>query len=500
MVGARFAEELERCDTERAFEVVMIGSEPYEPYNRVLLSDVLSGRTDVAAIALPLPAGGRTRLQRGLPAVAVDRASRYVVTGDGAHHPYDVLVLATGAQAHVPNLVGLGRAAGTHRLPHGVHVLRTVDDCRDIVAATVNARTAAVVGGGLLGLEAACGLRARGLAVTVLHRGDWLLDGLLGRAAATVLGDCAHDLGLAVELAAHSTALETTAGRVHAVRLADGRVVPADLVLLACGAVPDTALASAAGLTTGRGVVVDDRLASPDDPSVFSIGDCAEPAGGCTGLLAPGWEQARQLARQLVGRTPSAAVDTTRARGQVVRLKADGLDVVTMGAAADPQARTVTLADPMGRRHLEVSVQDGRVIAATCVGAGAVAADLMVAFSRATAAPLDPAALLVSGARPGPPVEAASPTRMPAGATVCRCNGVTKADVLAAWEGGACRIEEVASCTRAGTGCGSCQPVVQGLLDWLADAEPDTPRRPTPLPPVTSQPAGGRREANVAPG
>jgi assimilatory nitrate reductase electron transfer subunit len=159
------------------------------------------------------------------------------------------------------------------------------------------------------------------------------------------------------------------------------------------------------------------------------------------------------------------------ASGEVVRLKAAGLDVVTMGPGDVPGARTVTLDDPDGRRHLRVSVLGERLVAATCVGAGDLAADLAAAFDRGTPVPLDPAALLVRSAG-GPPAEA-SPTLLPSRATVCRCNGVTKGDVVQAWEDGAGTVAEVAAGTRATTGCGGCRGAVEGILGWLADGEPD---------------------------
>jgi assimilatory nitrate reductase electron transfer subunit len=353
-----------------------------------------------------------------------------------------------------------------------------------------------VVGGGLLGVEAACGLRARGLDVTLVHHRDRLLDRQLSGPAAGVVLAAVADLGIRVWLGARPAEVRTRFGRVHELLLADGRCVPADLVLLACGARPDTALARAAGLGTSHGVLVGDDLTSPDDARVHAIGDCAQPPQGCSGLVAPGWSQARRLARRLAGADPEAGSAGGSAGrsgpGPVVRLKAVGLDVLTLGdppGAGDPPGRrTVTLHDPQGHRHVDVSVRDGRVVAATCVGAGDVAADLTVAFDRQTPTPPDPAAMLLGSSLAGG-APAGSPTAMPAGATVCRCNGVTKADVVAAWEGGAAQVDDVAARTRAGTGCGGCRGVIQGLLDWLDQAEPDRTRPDRTRPDRTREPA-----------
>jgi assimilatory nitrate reductase electron transfer subunit len=265
------------------------------------------------------------------------------------------------------------------------------------------------------------------------------------------------------------------AGRVTQVALADGELLAADLLLLACGARPEITLAQKADLATDSGVLVNENGQSMTDSRVFAIGDCAQPPSGWTGLVAQGWSQAHTVARQLVS-PGSAPVDslTAEPHRQVVRLKAVGLDVVTLGQAT-VDSHTVSLHDPAGRRHIEVSVRDGCLVAATCVGAGDTAADLIVAFDRQTPVPLDPAALLL---RPLLAAEtpAGSPTTMPSTATVCRCNGVTKGQIVKAWEQGACTLADLAACTRASTGCGSCGPVVEGLIEWLDRSDPD--RRP----------------------
>jgi assimilatory nitrate reductase electron transfer subunit len=487
MVGARFADELVRADPEGQFAVTLLGAEAYHPYNRVLLSDVVAGRADVASLTLPLPEG--VHLQRGTQVTAVDREQRLVQfveidNDDGdldkpqGQYSYDYLVFATGAKAFVPPLRGLSSGR-----PAGVHVLRTVDDGRDLVAASRNAEQAVVVGGGLLGIEAACGLRAQGLDVTIVHHGEHLMDRQLGAVAARTMADSARDLGVTVLLGSRTTEVLTHARRVRSVRLSDDRIIGTDLLLLACGARPETALAVASGLTVHEGIEVDAASASPDDPRVFAIGDCAQPPGGWSGLVAQGWDQARRLARHLAlgpAAHPGAEsagpielvepTETVEPDRQVVRLKAVGLDVVTLGTPTK-DAHTVSLHDPTGRRHVEVSVRDGLLVAASCVGAADVAADLTVAFDRRTPVPLDPASLLLRPLLASEPV-GGSPTTMPASATVCRCNGVSKGQVVTAWEGGACSVAEVAACTRATTGCGSCKPIVQGLIDWLDRAEP----------------------------
>lgn len=553
MVGSRFASDLvARCGTSAgtaAVDVTVLGAEEYDPYNRVLLSEVVAGKVDVAAIGLPGTDDARVTVRRGTEAIAIDRAARRVVTGEGAY-PYDVVVLATGAAARIPDLPGLTDRPGG--LPRGAHALRTLDDAREIVAASVNARHAVVVGAGVLGLEVACGLARRGVAVSLVHGGGSVMDRQLDRAAGGVVARSLAGLGVRTWTRARTERVRVTEGSVRGVvlRVPDGgapagssarpgagaggeddptRLVDceADLLVLACGTAPEAGLARAAGVAVDRGVVVGHDLASPDDPRVFAIGDCAQPPEGGTGLIAQGWDQSRRLAEHLAERFaaagaggPGAAqgaasgrprvrlgVDADRpsmalrlamnvvarplpassgvggratAGTDVVRVKAAGLEIVTMGVcgerrAPDPAHRSVTLSDPASGRHVEVVVADGLLVGATCVGAPEVGADLTATYTRRVPVPVDPAHLLLRPVAQAP-APASSPTHMPDRTTVCTCNGVTKGDVVGCWHDGARSVDDVARATRATTGCGGCKDVVCGLVDWLATADPDQPQ------------------------
>lgn len=498
MVGSRFVDDLLDRDPDARFDVTVLGAEEYEPYNRVLLSELVAGKVDVATLALGAAEHPRARVHRGTAAVGVDRASRVVLTADGSCHPYDVLVLATGSVARVPPIGGLHTGVpGT--LPAGVHPLRTLDDAREVVAATFNAHRAVVVGGGVLGLEVATGLAKRGLCVTVVHGAAHLMERQLDADAAGVVAGGLARLGIALRTGLFTTEAFVEDGRIAGLGLADGERLPADLVVLAAGTVPEASLAAGSGLAVGRGVVVGEDLATPDDPRVFAIGDCAQPPEGGSGLIAQGWDQARRLAVHLAGAgtgDPGAALDPPpphAAGTDLVRLKAHGLDVVTMGLcgpgrAADPEQRVVRLSDPGVGRHLEIVVAGGRLVGATCIGAGSVGADLTAAYTRATPLPADPAMLLLRPVQ-GVATHAPSPTLMPDRTTVCRCNGVTKKDIVTCWRTGADTIEEVARGTRATTGCGGCSDLVGGLLDWLASTDPDRRRAPAPAPAPLSGPA-----------
>ncbi|WP_457252321.1 FAD-dependent oxidoreductase [Pedococcus sp. P5_B7] len=511
MVGSRFVEDLLAADTSGRYDITVVGAEACEPYNRVLLSEVVAGKHDLAALTLPTPTSPRLTVLRGAPAAHLDREDRVVVTADGVRLRYDRLVLATGSAARVPPLPGLRSADPLHGDEHqhsadplrtddlaaGVHALRTIDDAREVVAATLNATRAVVLGGGVLGMEAACGLARRGVVVTVVHPASTLMERQLDAEAGRVVELAMARLGIDQRVGVGATSAVVDGGRLTGLRLDDGELVPTDLLVLATGTVPSTALAASAGLGVDRGVVVDDDLRSPDDHRVFAIGDCAQPPEGGTGLVAQGWEQSRRLAAHLCrASSASSSSSASSASGQatstltvstdlarrsstsgsdVVRLKAHGLDVVTMGVcgsarADDPAQRTLRLSDPDVGRHVEVVVSGGRLVGATCVGAGAVAADLVTTYTRRTPVPADPAYLLLPALAPHQGGGPTSPADLADDAAVCRCNGVTKAGIEACVRDGATSVAEVATATRATTGCGGCRDGVCALLDWLTPA------------------------------
>ena len=299
MVGSRFVEDLLAADRSGRYRITVLGAEPCEPYNRVLLSEVVAGRYDLSAIVLPTPTSPRLTVRRGATAEAIDREDRVVVSADGTRHRYDQLVLAAGSAARIPPLEGLGSNAAN--LPPGVHALRSIDDAREIVAATLNARHAVVLGAGVLGLEAACGLATRGVRVTVVHPTTALMERQLDAGASRVLERAMTNLGIDHRVGVGAQAAVLADGRLRGVRLTDGEYVEAELLVLATGTVANTSLATAAGLATDRGILVRDSLASPTDRKIFAIGDCAQPPEGSTGLVAQGWEQSRRLAAALCG-------------------------------------------------------------------------------------------------------------------------------------------------------------------------------------------------------
>lgn len=482
-VGARLADDLVRLCPPGTVDLAVLGAEPHGPYNRLLLGEVVAGRARADRIALPVPDAG-ARIHRGVAATAIDRAARTVHDDAGRTHPYDVLVLATGAQARMPRLAGLD----PDRPGPNVVPLRTLDDCAAIARRATPGRSAVVLGGGVLGVEAAAAIAERGCAVTLVHRGPHLMDRQLDPTTGVLLGRRLGDLGMDVRVGVAPAAVERVGAEVAAVtevtevtevaevRLDDGTRLAVDLVVVAAGVVPDTALAAAAGLAVRTGIVVDAESRT-DDPAIHAIGDCSEPPWGNHGLVAAGWHQADRLAAVVAAHVTLATLpDPEPPPGaDVVRLKMPDTSLVAMGRMPDELAeegpRVVTLADARGRRSVRVAVADGRVVAATCLGDPAVAADLVVAFERRLPAPADPAALLRRGAG-ATLTQERTPALLPARSVVCRCNGVTKADIVAARMAGADTVDDVACRTRATTGCGTCRDTVTGILEWLDEVDP----------------------------
>lgn len=462
MVGHRFAEELHRLDP--SVDITLLGEEEYEPYNRILLTELLAGRVDLAGLTMPAH-DESVNVRLGSPALEIDRERRLVITA-GDSVAYDHLVFATGARGRVIPVPGLRDG-----LPRGAHLLRSLNDARDIKAAALNACHAVVIGGGPLGLEAAAALRHRGVGVTVLSLESSLLDRDLDANVAEIVETASADLGIEFLGGIGIDSVAVHDGHVAAVHLAGGRVIEAQLVVLAAGVIPETSLASAAGLETAQGIVVGHDLRATLDPSISAIGDCAQTPAGTSGLVAPGWAQARELARSLVHGTLIEPVEIT---GSAMKLKAVGLDVVTMGrraSTADSHDRVVNLHDASARRHVEVVVRDDTLIGVTCVGAPEIAAHLSTQFDRPGMIPADPLQLLL-GTSAGAVTEAVNPTTMPSSTTVCRCNGVSKGDLVREWENGCTTVEGLAEKTLATTGCGGCTSLVCGIVDWLTEVDP----------------------------
>ena len=459
MAGARVLEELVARGGMSRYAVTVLGEEPTGAYNRVLLSGMLNGTYQAQDLLLQ-PAEWYARhgitLHAGDRVTAVDRGAREVRTESGRRVPYDRLVLATGSRAALPALPGLTRADGA-RL-EGVFVFRTLEDCRAISAYGQGCRRALVLGGGLLGLEAACGLRDLGLEVTILQRGGHLMDRQLDTEGARVLEARIRSRG--VEVRVNAAAAEVRGERaVTGLVLADGTELPCELLVLACGIQPNVELARECGLPVARGILVDDQLRT-EDPHIRALGECAEHRGMMYGLVAPLWEQAAVLARSLLGE-PGAAYGGSRV---TTRLKVVGIELTTLGSVdpRDDRDEVVQYAEPQRGIYQKLLIREGRLVGAILLGDGDRAPYLTQLWDRGGPLPSVRASLLFDlGGRPG----SLSPEEMPDEAVVCHCNGVRKGDLRECLAGGARGFHEVVQATRACTGCGSCKPLVRTLIE-----------------------------------
>ncbi|MFF0860379.1 nitrite reductase large subunit NirB [Nonomuraea sp. NPDC003560] len=434
----RFVETL----ASRGFDgrITVIGEEPRPAYDRVALTSYLSGAT-LADLTYPVPAGTVTRL--GSRAVAVDRAARTVTVEGGAAEPYDVLVLATGSAPFVPPVPGREHA----------HVYRTIDDLDAIRAAARDAAEGVVVGGGLLGLEAADALRALGLRAHIVEMSPWLMPRQVDEGGGAVLKGHIEALGLGVHAGSGVQEVVTGPdGRVAGVRTPSGTLIEGQVVVFSAGVRPRDELARACGLEVGErgGVVVDDGMRTAD-PSVYAIGECALAGGAVHGLVGPCNTMAEVAADRIMGGTSSFAGGDTS-----TKLKLLGVEVAQFGAMDG--ALDVTYMDPVAGVYKKLFISDDArtLLGGICVGDAGPYAALRPFVGKPLPAP--PSDLLFSGS--------GAPLDLPGDAQVCSCNNVCAGDVRhAVAELGVTDVPGLKACTRAGTTCGSCVPMLRQLLE-----------------------------------
>jgi nitrite reductase (NADH) large subunit len=445
----------------------MFGDEPYGNYNRIMLSNVLAGVEDEAGIFLndlSWYADNGVTLHAGTRVARIDRFARRVYAQDGTETPYDKLIIATGSRAFVPPIPGIHRPGrGYHQ---GVFAFRTLDDTRAMIRYAREHERAVVIGGGLLGLEAARGLQNHLGHVTLLHAAGHLMNAQLDAQAGATLQRSVERLGIEIVTGAQ-TAEILGKHAVTGVKLADGRVIGCDVVVVAAGIRANGEMAAASGLPVERGIVVDDQLRVRDEPDIYAVGECIQHRGETYGLVAPLWDQAKVLADHLTGRDPDAAYHGSRV---ATKLKVAGVDVASMGLkeAERDTDETLVFAEPRKGIYKSVVIRDGRLVGATLVGDVKKVAFLIQAFDRGLALPEERAELMFDLG--GAPAEV-SVADMPDDDQVCNCNGVNKGTLVATVQGGCRTVGGVMDRTRAGKGCGTCKSVVQRIVEWAAGGE-----------------------------
>jgi len=458
MAGIRTLEELLTIAPDM-YDITVFGAEPHPNYNRILLSPVLAGEQTFNDIVLnPVSwyeAAGIT-LHLGKHIDRIDRVHRKVIAADGTEAPYDRLLLATGSMPFILPIPGKDL--------NGVISYRDIADTEAMIEAAKVKRHAVVIGGGLLGLEAANGLKLRGMEVTVVHLGDWLLERQLDPTAGKLLQQSLEERGLSFMLG-KSTAeiVGNEAGECTAVRFKDGETVAADLVVMAVGIRPNTSLAEASGLYCNRGVVVSDALQTYD-PRIYAVGECVSHRGIAYGLVAPLFEQAKvcanHLARFGIGRYKGSVLST--------KLKVTGIDLFSAGDFMGGDAtEEIVLSDPAGGVYKKLVIKDDQLVGACLYGDTADGAWYfkLLKEGRKLGELRDH---IMFGESSVGDVGVQGQSRamaMQDSDEVCGCNGVCKGTIVKAIkEKGLFTVDDVKKHTKAASSCGSCTGLVEQIL------------------------------------
>ena len=458
MAGCRAIEEILKRDRDR-FQITVFGAEPRVNYNRIMLSPVLAGDKAFDDIIINdqawYDANGIT-LHAGRAVTAIDRERKVVEAEGGLRCPYDTLILACGSDP-----IRLPLPGGDLE---GVVSFRDLDDVNRMVAAAEAGGEAVVIGGGLLGLEAAYGLARRGMKATVVHLMDVLMERQLDSAAGHLLTEALRARGVETVLSAQSEEIAGKDGKVTGLRLQDGRTLPCSLLVMAVGIRPNAALARQAGLPVNRGVVVDDQMRTAD-PGIYAVGECAEHRGVAYGLVAPIWDMCRTLALVLTGDDQAAY------EGSVLstRLKVSGVDVFSAGLFSGGEGCEDVVFRDAGRGvYKRLVLKDGKLAGAVMFG-DAADGNWYFDLMRQGADVSDIRETLVFGQAITEGLRGLDPSSAVAAmaddAEVCGCNGVCKGAITTAIEDqGLTTLDAVRAHTKASASCGSCTPLVEKIL------------------------------------
>ena len=484
MAGARVVEEiLKRARGQ--FDIVMFGAEPYGNYNRILLSNVLNGSQQAADIFMnPLAwySENGIKLHAGVKATRIDRERKVVIGAplrkeapayavDAAAMPeaavieetYDHVIIATGSRPFVPPMEGFGGA--------GTFLFRTIDDCDQIAEYAKTCKKAAVIGGGLLGLEAARGLMTHGVEVTVLEAAPQLMIAQLDAEAGLMLRGTIEGMGIAVMCEKITTKIVRVDGRIARLDFKDGSTLATDMVVVSAGIRPIAEIAGASGLSVNKGIVCDDQMRT-SDRHIFAVGECVEHRGRIYGLVDPIWEQANVLADVLTGLNPNAEYLGSKLG---TKLKVMGVELASMGETKPslPDDEVVIYREPSRGVYKKLIVRENKIAGAILLGEIDTAGVLMQMFMADTVVSARRADLLF-GTATGAPV--LSVFDLPDHAQICNCNGVSKGAIKEAIQIGKCHsVSKVGGCTKAGLGCGSCKSLIAQLIEAYAGEVTEDP-------------------------
>jgi len=470
MAGVRTLEELLKVAPD-LYDITVFGAEPHPNYNRILLSPVLAGEQTLDEIVLnswDWYKDNHITLHAGKKVVEVDRVNRIVRSDDGTEAEYDRLLMCTGSNAFILPIPGKDLK--------GVIAYRDIADTNEMIATATKYKNAVVIGGGLLGLEAANGLMLRGMKVTVVHVSDWLMERQLDSVAGKLLQKSLEERGLQFRIGAQTQELVGGAngdpdGRVSAIKFKDGTTLATDLVVMAVGIRPNTELAARMRLHIDRGIVVNDTMQTVTDARIYSVGECAAHRGIAYGLVAPLFEQAKVAANHLaqfgIGRYMGSLTST--------KLKVTGIDLFSAGQFQGGEGtEEIVMSDPFGGVYKKLVLRDDKLIGA-CLYGDTVDGSFYFKLLREGRSVADIRDKLMFGenhlgdaGHEGHNKAAA----MPDEAEVCGCNGVNKGSICKAIrEKGLFTLEEVKKHTKASASCGSCTGLVEQILMFTAGGD-----------------------------
>ncbi len=455
MAGVACVEQILRF--EHDFEITIFGEETYANYNRILLSSVLAGERSADEIMIndwDWYRDNDIALKAGVRIVEIDREAKTLVGDDDSITPYDKLIIATGSSPFIPPFDGVDK--------EGVFAFRNLDDTRGLLEGSKPGAKAVVIGGGLLGLEAARGLQVQGCDVTVVHLADWLMERQLDSIGGRYLIKKMEGMGVTVRTGAFTSAL-TGNGHVQGVEFKDGEKIDADIVVIAAGIRPNSAIGKTAGIEVNRGIVVDDFMQT-SDPDIYSVGECVEHRGQLFGLVAPLMDQGKVLAATITGNECAPFEASTPA----AKLKIMGVDVFSAGEVDDKleDVDCIRYEDPSLGVYKKLVLRDNKLAGVVLIG-DASDSNRYTAWLRSKEDLSDIRGSLLF------PISASDDgldiAQMADSETVCGCHGVSKGDIIEAiHEKGVNTMAALRESTKASTGCGSCGELCQQLLKAVA--------------------------------
>ncbi|MBD1378950.1 nitrite reductase large subunit NirB [Metabacillus arenae] len=467
MAGVRCIEEILNIDPT-SFEITIFGSEPHVNYNRIMLSSVLQGKTllkDITINELDWYKDNQIELYSGETVIHIDKENMTVTTDKNRTVAYDKLILATGSlpfMLPIPNIE-----------KEGVFTFRTIEDCEKMIESSKQYKKAIVIGGGLLGLEAASGLVNLGMEVDVVHNTPYLMQRQLDSTASIMLQKELEKQGIRVHLEKNTTEI-IGENRAEGLRFDDGSELEADLIVMAAGVIPNTQLAKENGIHTNRAIVVNDYMET-DTPHIYAVGECVEHKGIAYGLVKPLYEQGKVLAKHVCG------ISCEAYQGSVLstQLKVSGVNVFSVGVfEEDDTLKAVKVFDEVDGVYKKIVFDQNKIVGAVLFGDTSDGTRLLdIVVKQKDITNLEKVRLLHSTSGENHSISAMANNEI-----LCNCNNVTKGTIIEAVQTkGLTTIEQVKQCTKASGSCGGCKPLVEELLTYIKSGECESPIKEKPM-------------------